>query len=102
MPRRRPLLAAVPILLLGLSACGSSTLSRDEVATKAEDALEQQIGVRPNINCPEDVEAKVGAQTRCTLTGGDDPTEYGVSIKVTEVDGDNAKFDIQVDDQPSG
>ena len=102
MPRSRPLLAAVPILLVGLSACGSSTLSRDEVATKAEDALEQQIGVRPNISCPDDVEAKVGAQTRCTLTGGDDPTEYGVSINVTEVDGDNAKFDIQVDDQPSG
>ena len=102
MPRSRPLLAAVPIVLVGLSACGSSTLSRDELATKAEDALEQQIGVRPNISCPDDVEAKVGVQTRCTLTGGDDPTEYGVSITVTEVDGDNAKFDIQVDDQPSG
>ena len=41
-------------------------------------------------------------KTRCTLTGGDDPTEYGVSIKVTEVDGDNAKFDIQVDEKPQG
>jgi hypothetical protein len=98
--RRLPLLAPVPILLVGLSACGSSTLSADEVATKAEEALEQQIGVRPDISCPEDVKAEVGAETRCTLTGGDDPTEYGVSIKVTEVDGDNAKFDIQVDEEP--
>ena len=102
MSRRLSLLAVVPFLLTGLAACGSSILSADEVATKAEDALEEQIGVRPAISCPEDVEAEVGAETRCTLTGGDDPTEYGVSIKVTEVDGDNAKFDIQVDEQPQG
>ena len=102
MTRRLPLLAAFPILLVGLSGCGSGTLSADEVATKAEDALEQQVGARPTISCPDDVKAEVGAQTRCTLTGGDDPAEYGVSIKVTEVDGDNAKFDIQVDDQPKG
>jgi len=78
--RRLRLLAVVPALLAGLSACGTATLSADEVATKAE----------------------VGATTRCTLTGGEDPTKYGVSIKVTEVDGDNAKFDITVDDQPQG
>jgi hypothetical protein len=100
--RRRPLLAAVPVLLVGLAACGSGTLSSDEVASKAEDALEQQIGVRPTITCPDDVKAEVGAETRCTLTGGDDPTEYGVSIRVTEVDGDNATFDIKVDEQPTG
>jgi hypothetical protein len=100
--RRRPLLAAVPVLLVGLAACGSGTLSSDEVATKAEDALEQQIGVRPTITCPDDVTAEVGAETRCTLTGGDDPTKYGVSITVTEVDGDNAKFDVKVDEQPMG
>jgi hypothetical protein len=92
--------AAVPVLLVGLSACGSGTLSADEVATKAEDALEQQIGVRPTISCPDDVKAEVGATTRCTLTGGDDPTKYGVSIKVTSVKGDNAKFDVKVDEQP--
>jgi Domain of unknown function (DUF4333) len=100
--RRLRLLAVVPALLAGLSACGTATLSADEVATKAEDALEHQIGVRPTISCPDDVKAEVGATTRCTLTGGEDPTKYGVSIKVTEVDGDNAKFDITVDDQPQG
>ncbi|HEY4630897.1 MAG TPA: DUF4333 domain-containing protein, partial [Blastococcus sp.] len=98
-----PQLAIVPVLLVGLSACGgTATLSSDEVATKAEDALEKQVGTRPDISCPEDVKAEVGATTRCTLTAGDDPTEYGVSIKVKEVDGSNAKFDIQVDDQPKG
>jgi hypothetical protein len=100
--RRLPLLAAVPFLLAGLAACGSSTLSADEVANKSEDALEEQIGLRPEITCPEDLEAKVGAETRCTLTGGDDPTKYGVTVTVTSVDGDNAQFDVEVDDQPMG
>ena len=103
MTRRRRLLAAVPVpARRAWRPAAPGTLSADEVATKAEDALEQQIGVRPTITCPEDVKAEVGAETRCTLTAGDDPTEYGVSIKVTEVDGDNAKFDIQVDEPAVG
>jgi hypothetical protein len=99
MPRL-PLLAAVPFVLAGLAACGTSTLPANEVATKAEDALQQQIGVRPTISCPDDVKAEVGVKTRCTLTGGDDPTRYGVTVTVTSVDGTNAEFDIQVDQQP--
>jgi hypothetical protein len=100
-------LVAAPFLLAGLAACSLSlssttTLSADTVASSAEDALEEQIGVRPSISCPEDVEAKVGAKTRCTLTGGDDPTEYGVTVTVTSVDGKNALFDVEVDDQPLG
>jgi hypothetical protein len=103
--RRLRSLVAVPFLLVGLAACSvnigsSSSLPADTVASSAEDALEEQIGVRPAISCPEDVEAKVGAETRCTLTGGDDPTEYGVTVTVTSVDGKNATFDVEVDDQP--
>ena len=103
MFRRLPLLAAVPVLLAGLGACGGTgTLSAKEVATKAEDALEAQVGTRPDITCPEDLDATVGAKTTCTLTAGDDPAEYGVTVTVTSVDGDSAKFDIKVDEQPKG
>jgi hypothetical protein len=102
VPRRLRLLAAIPFLLAGLTACSSSTavLTADTVATSAEDALEEQIGIRPTISCPEDVEAKVGEKTRCTLTGGDDPTEYGVTVTVTSVEGKNATFDVEVDEKP--
>ena len=102
MSRRRALLAAVPILLAGLAACGPGTLAADEVATKAEDALEQQVGTRPNISCPHDLDAKVGAKTQCTLTAPGESTKYGVTVTVTQVDGNNAKFDIKVDQQPQG
>jgi hypothetical protein len=101
VPRRLRLLAAIPFLLAGLTACSSTAvLTADTVATSAEDALEEQIGIRPTISCPEDVEAKVGEKTRCTLTGGDDPTEYGVTVTVTSVEGKNATFDVEVDEKP--
>jgi hypothetical protein len=107
--RRLRRLAATSFLLAGLAACSvdvstssSSTLSADSVASSAEDALEEEIGVRPSITCPDDVDAEVGAETRCTLTGGDDPTEYGVTVTVTSVDGEDVAFDVEVDDEPLG
>ena len=96
MTGRSRVLIAVPVLALGLTACGL-TVAADEVATAAEDALEEQVGTRPDIVCPEDLEAEVGAETRCTLTAGDDPTDYGVTVTVTAVDGGDAEFDVEVD-----
>jgi hypothetical protein len=98
---RSRLLIALPILALGLTAC-SLTLDAEEVATQAENALEEQVGARPDIVCPEDLEAEVGAETRCTLTAGDDPSEYGVTVTVTAVNGGKAEFDVEVDGQPQG
>jgi hypothetical protein len=103
LSHRLSLLVAVPFLVAGLVACGgNSVLTADTVAASAADALEQQVGVRPSVTCPDDVEAAVGAKTRCTLTGSDDPTQYGVTVTVTSVDGKNATFDVTVDDQPLG
>jgi hypothetical protein len=95
-------LLSLPVLALGLAACGTATLSAEEVATGAEDALEQQVGTRPDITCPEDVEAEVGKQTRCTLTAEGLDGEYGVTVKITKVEDDTANFDVQVDSQPQG
>jgi Domain of unknown function (DUF4333) len=99
--RRRSLLV-VPALLLGLSACGTATLSADEVATGAEDALEAEVGQRPDVTCPEDLEAEVGAEMRCTLTAEGLEGEYGVTVRISEVEGETASFDVQVDDAPQG
>ena len=68
MPRRLRLLAAVPVLLAGLAACGSGSLDASKVATGAEDALEKQVGARPDVTCSEDVKAEVGATTRSRRT----------------------------------
>jgi hypothetical protein len=96
-------LLPLPALAFGLAACsGTATLSAEEVANGAEDALEQEVGQRPDITCPDDVEAKVGNETRCTLTAEGLPGEYGVSVKITSVEGDTANFDVQVDSEPQG
>jgi hypothetical protein len=95
-------LLAVPALLLGLSACGAGSLSADEVATGAEDALEEEVGIRPDITCPDELEAEVGAEMRCTLTAEGVEGEYGVTVTITEVQDDTANFDVQVDEEPQG
>jgi hypothetical protein len=95
-------LPLLPLLLVVLTGCAASTLAAEDVATKAEDALEEQSGVRPDITCPEDLAAEVGARTSCRLTAGDDPTAYGVQVTVTSIEGDRVRFGIEVDREPLG
>ena len=98
---RLPRLAAVPVLLVGLASCGTGAVAAEDVAEQAEVALEERIGTRPEISCPDDLEAEVGTETRCTLTAGGDPTEFGVTITVTSVEDENVAFDVEVDQEPS-
>ncbi len=64
------------------------------------DRLEEQVGQRPeSVDCPGDLEGALDAEVRCTLVTKDGQ-EYGVTLTVTSVEGDNVKFDVQVDDQP--
>jgi hypothetical protein len=97
--RRLRLLLAAP-LLAGLAACGAGSLAADDIANGAEDALEAEVGARPDVSCPEDLEAEVGAEARCTLSVDGDDKEYGVTVTVTSVEGDTANFDVQVDEEP--
>ena len=85
-----------------LAGCGAGSVASGDVATAAEDSLEEQVGQRPDVSCPEDLEAEVGATTRCTLTADGLDGEYGVTVTVTEVDGDRASFDVEVDQEPQG
>ena len=101
VPHRR-LVALVPLLLLGATACGTDVLRADRVADGAEKALEQQVGVRPDVTCPKDIEAKVGAKGRCTVSAPGDPTKYGATVSVTKVDGSDATYAVEVDQQPEG
>ena len=98
---RRPL-ALLPVLV-ALGGCGGpGEVPAGEVATRAEDVLETEVGTRPEITCLADLPAEEGAELRCTLTAGDDPAEYGVTVTVTSVEDDTAEFDVVVDDTPAG
>ena len=103
---RRLLSALVASATLALPACGSVLLSTDtltaaEVATAAEAALDAQVGTRPDVTCSEALDKRKGASTRCTLTGGEDTVQYGVTVTVTRAD-DPTRIGVQVDDAPMG
>ncbi|RBY84042.1 DUF4333 domain-containing protein [Blastococcus sp. TF02A-30] len=89
--------AALPAVLL--AGCASGALSSAEVASSAEDALESEVGVRPDVRCEEGLEREEGASTRCTLTAEDDDVEYGVTVTVTDT-GEGARLQVEVDDGP--
>jgi hypothetical protein len=91
----------LPVLVL-VAGCGSGTVSKGDVAKAAEDSLEQQVGQRPDVSCPKDLDAKVGATARCTLTADGLDGTYGVTVTVTKVEDDQARFDVQVDSEPQG
>ena len=102
MPRRLALLLAVPLGGLGLAAC-TATLASDDVATQAENALEEQIGARPDIVCPEDLDG--GGRCGDPLHADRRRRSHGVR---RDGHGDrgrtgpSAQFDVEVDDQPQG
>lgn len=100
MAHRLTRLALLPLLGLVIAGCGTPMLPAGTVSKAAEDALEQQVGQRPTVSCPKDLEAKVGATTRCSLTADGLDGTYGVTVTVRSVDGDKAHFDVQVDDHP--
>ena len=98
--RRSRLLLAAPVLAAVLAACSTPALSAAAVAKGAEDALEKKVGTRPHITCPKDLDATVGATTRCTLTAGNESTKYGVTVVVTSVSDGHTRFDVRVDRTP--
>ncbi|TKJ30746.1 DUF4333 domain-containing protein [Blastococcus sp. CCUG 61487] len=92
----------LPVLLLGaaaLSACAETTLTPAEVASVAEDALQEEVGPRPDITCPDELPDEEGATTRCRLTLGGEGPGYGVTVTVIE-SGDDLRLEVVVDDAP--
>ena len=85
--------SAALVLLLGLAACGDKTVNADAAATTITDFVEQETGFRADdVECPDDVKADVGETFECTFTGPEGP--YEASVEITEIDGDDARFQI--------
>ena len=96
--RQGAALAVIAAMTLG-AGCGEKTVEQAELEKQVKKSLTEEVGEAPKaINCPGDIEAKVDAKTRCTLVASDD-SELDVDVRVTSVDGDTTKFDIQVGDK---
>jgi uncharacterized protein DUF4333 len=88
-------------LLVAVTGCSSDkAVEKDKLQSTVKSTLEKKVGQKAKgVTCPDDLKAKVGTKTRCTLEAMDG-TKFGVNVTVTSVDGNDVKYDIKVDDQP--
>ena len=92
-------IAALASILALASGCGTASVDASDLEEQISSELARQVGEAPEVvECPDDLDAEVGAEARCSLT--DSGTTLGVTVTVTEVDGSDVKFDIAVDEQP--
>ncbi len=95
MTRKTLLALLIAPGLLVLGGC-SSTVAQADVEEQISTQLAEQVGEEPDsVDCPGDLDAKVDTVMECTLTAGED--ELPVTVTVTEVDGSDVSFDIEVE-----
>jgi hypothetical protein len=100
MNRHLVSLAVAVALPLGLAACGGEdTVDKADLETEVQRSLSQSVGQEaPKAECPDDLEAKTGASTRCHMEFPENK-RLNISVKVKSVDGETAKFDIAADEK---
>jgi hypothetical protein len=84
---------AVAALLVGVAACGKTTIDQSSEVDLVNKSLQKQNLKAKSVDCPSDVEAKEGTTFSCdvVLTNGNTGT---FDIKVTSVSGDQAQLQI--------
>jgi hypothetical protein len=104
MPKSRYLaISAIGVAGLFLAGCGGSVVPAAEVEGLARQQLAELVGLpveeAPELTCPGDLDAEVGAVVTCTipLPGG----IYDVAVTVTSVEGGEANLSIVVADEPN-
>ena len=95
---------AAAALALSLSACtisASLTAAPEKVATAASDALQQSVGVRPEMNCGADsIELKEGHSVVCELTDPNTGTKFDTMVTLVDVQGQSFSVDVEVGTTP--
>ncbi len=92
-------LCVAAVAALALAACGGSAVAQDDVESEVKRVLTQEVGQAPKeVRCPEDLTAEKGEKMTCTVVA-EDASELDATVTVTEVDGDNAKFDVEVGEE---
>ncbi|MGN2637079.1 DUF4333 domain-containing protein [Nocardia takedensis] len=92
---------ALPLLACALTACSVSIgsdpkIDESELEKSVKQTLTEKVGQEPDsIDCPGDLDGKVGTTMRCTLTEGGD--QLGLTVTVTSVQDDTVNYDVQVD-----
>jgi Domain of unknown function (DUF4333) len=68
-------------------------VGKSQIASDITAKLTDGAGNKPDsVTCPDDLLAKVGAQTNCTMSAKNQT--YNVNVSVTSVDGSSVKYDM--------
>lgn len=93
MPKRT---LAIGLLLPLLVGCGAGTVPESGVEVRTQEQLAAMHDDVGEVECPGDLDAEVGATMECRATI--DGVERGVTVEVTEVEDDNAVWQIDVEE----
>jgi hypothetical protein len=87
--------------LAGCTASANRTVSSSKFATSVADALEEQVGTRPDVDCGDDaIDVVDGEEVHCDVnTPGYDVVYDSVSVVNTD-DGENYTVSVTVDSEP--
>ena len=99
---RRLLLSVIAGFVITTAACGAGAIDESEVESSVATQLAEETGQpEPNIDCPGDLDAEVGATMECDLTVDGDDAVYPVEVKVTSVEDGTANYSVEVGEAPS-
>jgi hypothetical protein len=91
-------LAALLICLGGCTA-GPKAVTKSDVESQISQKMTGPHGNKPeSVSCPEDLKASVGAIMNCEMTV--EGRTYAVKVTVTSIEGNQARFDMDLNDQP--
>lgn len=89
-------LAPLGLLALLTAACGAATVAESGVESKTHELLAEMHEDVGEVECPDDLDAEVGATMECSaIIGG---MERGVIVEVTEVEDDKAQWKVDVEE----
>lgn len=103
---RTPLLVGVPLaaallLLAGCTFTTTHSAPADEIASLAEDALEQQVGARPDIDCGADsIPLVEGSVIDCVLTDPETGDVLDAAVTLSTVEGSHLTVSVKVAADP--
>ena len=98
---RRMLAVILAGLALSAAACGAGAIEEADVEASVAEQLAEETGqAEPNIDCPGDLDAEVGATMECDLTVDGDDAVYPVTVEVTSVEDGTANYSVEVGEAP--
>lgn len=96
---------ALAAALAGCSVTASANLTvpASQVADVAASALEDEVGIRPEMDCGDEaVDLVDGEVVECVLTDPTTSSEFDAPVTIEDVDGSDYRVDVEVADTPRG